>query len=58
MGKRLKIAIVDDNADFFFTMETFLQRNGFEVLTAADGQEKEVELGAVIWVRFHPLTTR
>ena len=39
MGKRLKIVIVDDNTDFLFTMGTFLQRNGFEVLTADDGQK-------------------
>jgi CheY-like chemotaxis protein len=39
MGKRHKIVIVDDNTDFLFTMETFLQRNGFEVLTAEDGQK-------------------
>ena len=39
MGKNHKIVIVDDNADFLFTMETFLQRNGFEVLTADDGQK-------------------
>jgi len=38
MEKSLKIVIVDDNTDFLFTMETFLQRNGFEVLTAEDGQ--------------------
>ena len=39
MGKNLKIVMVDDNTDFLFTMETFLQRNGFEVLTADDGQK-------------------
>ena len=39
MEKSLKIVIVDDNTDFLFTMETFLQRNGFEVLTAEDGQK-------------------
>jgi DNA-binding response OmpR family regulator len=39
MGKNLKIVIVDDNTDFLFTMETFLQRNGFEVHTADDGQK-------------------
>ena len=43
MGKNLKIVMVDDNPDFLFTMETFLQRNGFDVLTADDGQ-KGVEL--------------
>ena len=39
MEKNLKIVMVDDNTDFLFTMETFLQRNGFEVLTADDGQK-------------------
>lgn len=39
MKKSLKIVMVDDNTDFLFTMETFLQRNGFEVLTADDGQK-------------------
>jgi len=39
MEKSLKIVIVDDNTDFLFTMETFLQRNGLEVLTAEDGQK-------------------
>ena len=39
MAKNLKIVMVDDNTDFLFTMETFLQRNGFEVQTAEDGQK-------------------
>jgi CheY-like chemotaxis protein len=39
MEKNLKIIMVDDNTDFLFTMETFLQRNGFEVHTAEDGQK-------------------
>jgi CheY-like chemotaxis protein len=39
MGKNLKIIVIDDNTDFLFTMETFLQRNGFEVHTADDGQK-------------------
>ncbi|MGD2100329.1 MAG: response regulator [Desulfobacterales bacterium] len=38
MGKNLKIVMIDDNTDLLFTMETFLQRNGFEVHTAEDGQ--------------------
>ncbi len=38
MGNNLKIVMIDDNTDLLFTMETFLQRNGFEVLTAEDGQ--------------------
>ncbi|MFP4447068.1 MAG: PleD family two-component system response regulator [Desulfosudaceae bacterium] len=37
------ILVIDDNADYLFTMETFLRRNGFQVLTAADGQ-KALEL--------------
>ena len=43
MAKSHKIVIVDDNTDFLFTMHTFLRRNGFEVLTADDGQ-KGIEL--------------
>lgn len=39
MGKSLKIVMIDDNTDFLFTMETFLHRNDFEVLTADDGQK-------------------
>ncbi len=39
MEKTAKIIIVDDNQDLLFTMETFLTRNGFEVLTAEDGQK-------------------
>ncbi|EFK09849.1 response regulator receiver domain protein [delta proteobacterium NaphS2] len=39
MGKPPKILIVDDNQDLLFTMETFLKRNGFDVLTADDGQK-------------------
>ena len=39
MEKSLKIVLVDDNTDYLFTMETFLKRNGFEVLTADDGQK-------------------
>jgi DNA-binding response OmpR family regulator len=39
MEKTAKIIVVDDNQDLLFTMETFLTRNGFEVLTADDGQK-------------------
>jgi CheY-like chemotaxis protein len=39
MEKSCKIVIVDDNADFLFTMETFLRKNGYEVLVADDGQK-------------------
>jgi DNA-binding NtrC family response regulator len=39
MEKNLKIVLVDDNTDYLFTMETFLERNGFDVLTADDGQK-------------------
>ena len=37
MGENLKIVLIDDNKDLLFTLETFLQRNGFEVHTAEDG---------------------
>ena len=43
MEKSLKVIVIDDNADYLFTMETFLQRNGFDVLTTDDGQ-KGIEL--------------
>jgi len=33
-----KIIIIDDNKDYLFTMETFLKRNGFDVLTIDDGR--------------------
>ena len=39
MEKPAKIILVDDNHDLLFTMETFLSRNGFEVLTADDGRK-------------------
>jgi CheY-like chemotaxis protein len=39
MGKDLKIVMVDDNTDFLFTMQTFLQKNDFVILTADDGQK-------------------
>ena len=39
MGKSLKVVMVDDNTDYLFTMQTFLQRNGFDVYTAEDGQK-------------------
>ena len=39
MEQTAKIVIVDDNHDLLFTMETFLKRNGFEVLTADDGRK-------------------
>jgi len=34
-----KIIIIDDNTDYLFTMSTFLKRNGYETLTAEDGQK-------------------
>ena len=34
-----KIAIIDDNTDYLFTMKTFLSRNGYEVVTAPDGKK-------------------
>jgi CheY-like chemotaxis protein len=39
MGDASKIVLIDDNPDFLFTMGTFLKRNGYEVLTASDGQK-------------------
>ena len=36
---RRKILIIDDNPDYLFTMETFLSRNGFAVITAEDGEK-------------------
>ena len=39
MEKSLKVVVVDDNSDYLFTMETFLERNGFSVFTADDGQK-------------------
>ena len=33
-----KIIIIDDNKDYLVSMETFLKRKGFEVITACDGQ--------------------
>jgi len=38
MEKPLKIVVVDDNTDYLFTMETFLQKNGFTVFTADNGR--------------------
>ena len=39
MDKASRIMIIDDDSDYRFTMETFLNRNGFETLTAENGQE-------------------
>ncbi|MBU0732631.1 MAG: response regulator [Proteobacteria bacterium] len=39
MENPAKIIIIDDNADFCFTMETFLKRNGFEAFSAEDGKK-------------------
>ncbi len=33
------VLIIDDNPDYLFTMKTFLDRNGFRVLTADDGRK-------------------
>jgi len=38
MNNPKKIIIIDDNKDYLFTMQTFLERNGFEVQTANDGK--------------------
>ena len=35
--KSVKIALIDDNEDYLFTMGTFLTRNGFTAVTANDG---------------------
>jgi CheY-like chemotaxis protein len=35
--KSVKIALIDDNEDYLFTMGTFLTRNGFIAVTANDG---------------------
>lgn len=37
--KALKIALIDDNEDYLFTMGTFLTRHGFVTVTANDGQK-------------------
>ena len=39
MEERPKVVIIDDNPDFLFTMETFLERNGFDAITAEDGKK-------------------
>lgn len=33
-----KIMVIDDNKDYLFSMETFLKRNGFDVITAGNGE--------------------
>jgi len=38
MEGKEKVLIIDDNDDFLFTMKTFLERNGFQVITARDGK--------------------
>ena len=39
MDKKIKIVLVDDNEDYLFTMETFLKKNDFEVLSAKNGED-------------------
>jgi CheY-like chemotaxis protein len=39
VDKKTKIVIVDDNEDYLFTMETFLKKNDFEVLSANNGKD-------------------
>lgn len=34
-----KIAIIDDNTDYLFIMKTFFSRNGYETVTAPDGEQ-------------------
>jgi twitching motility two-component system response regulator PilH len=38
MNKNLKVIIIDDNADYVFTMGIFLKKNGFEVMSANNGK--------------------
>jgi len=49
MPTATKCVLIDDNRDFLFTMETFLTRNGFEVLTAETG-----ETGVELVLKEHP----
>jgi CheY-like chemotaxis protein len=35
--KSIKVALIDDNEDYLFTMGTFLNRSGFTTVTASDG---------------------
>jgi CheY-like chemotaxis protein len=37
--KSIKIALIDDNEDYLFTMGTFLTRNGFITVTANNGSK-------------------
>ena len=39
MANSPKIAVVDDNTDYLFTLETFLKKNGFPVITADNGKD-------------------
>ncbi|MDM8522276.1 response regulator [Desulfococcaceae bacterium HSG8] len=39
MEQSVKVVLVDDNSDYRFTMGVFLERNGFEVITAEDGEK-------------------
>jgi CheY-like chemotaxis protein len=36
--EKKKILLIDDNADYRFTMGVFLERNGFEVVSAENGE--------------------
>ena len=38
MAKK-KILIIDDNSDFRFTMGVYLEKNGFDVISAEDGKQ-------------------
>jgi len=38
-AKPLKIALIDDNEDYLFTMGTFLTRNGYTALTASNAKK-------------------
>ena len=39
MTKPIKVVVIDDNKDYLFATETFLSRNGFEVMTASNGND-------------------
>lgn len=39
MADSPRIAVIDDNTDYLFTMETFLKKSGFTVFTADNGKE-------------------
>lgn len=38
MKKPLKVAVIDDNTDYLFSMETFFRKAGCDIFTADNGQ--------------------